>query len=133
SGDSGEIRAHQGEVMAVIDLPDAPDALQRGLVTDVASQGIGGVGGVDNHLACQQRLGGLPDQSGFGIFRMYFEVLRHGLHLTRLDLSNRLTLRLQTFTTTRKTCSTPSSVKTFPTACPCESPPDRPTLPVCRK
>ena len=55
-----QVPAHQREVMVLVGLADAADALQRVLVADVAAQGITRVGRVHDDSARTQRLGGLP-------------------------------------------------------------------------
>ena len=73
----GEIPAHQGEVVAAIDLPNAADALQRGLVLQQTTQGIAGVGRIDDDAAIADLGNGLGNQPRLRIFRMNGIKLAH--------------------------------------------------------
>jgi chemotaxis signal transduction protein len=50
-GNLGQIAAHQGEMMLVVDLADRPDALHALLVADHAAEGIGRVGRIGHDPA----------------------------------------------------------------------------------
>ncbi|OIQ71704.1 hypothetical protein GALL_466740 [mine drainage metagenome] len=58
----GQIAAQQGEVVAFIDLPDFPQALDGSLVVEVADQGIRGIGGNRGNPSGVQHSCGLLDQ-----------------------------------------------------------------------
>jgi len=62
-----------------VEATDAADALQRALVTHLATQRITGVGRIDDDAAVLDDLYRLTDQTGLGVFRMYVKMLTHSL------------------------------------------------------
>lgn len=77
----GKVAADQGEVVLVVQLADAADAVHRGLFADAAAQGIGRVGGIDDHPTLADDFHRLLDQPWLGIFRMDLEELAHSAPL----------------------------------------------------
>ena len=65
--------------MIGVEATDAADALQRALVTHLATQRITGVGRIDDDAAVLDDLYRLTDQTGLGVFRMYVKMLTHSL------------------------------------------------------
>ena len=78
SGYLRQISAYQGEIMAVVELANTANSIQRALVTDMAPKGIGGVGGIDHYSALADNIHGLAHQARLGIIRMYLEKLTQG-------------------------------------------------------
>lgn len=74
---SGEIFAHQGEIVLIIHAPDFTDTLQRSLVTDMTTERVTRICRVDNDTATMDDIHRLFDQALLRVKRMYFEVLAH--------------------------------------------------------
>ncbi len=68
--DFAEIAAYQREMMMLIHLADIADPLQRGLVADMASERIAGIGRVHDHAARAQELDRLANESRLRRHRM---------------------------------------------------------------
>src|SRR5438477_5809948 len=77
TSDFGEIAAHQGQMMLVVDAAQCANALRRGDIAHTASQRVTRVGGIRDHAACTQNRGRLPQESGLRISRMDRKILRH--------------------------------------------------------
>ncbi|MCY1560428.1 hypothetical protein D9M68_975600 [compost metagenome] len=78
-----QVATHQGEIMLVVQLPQAANPLQRILVAEAATEGIGRVGRIDHHSAGPDDLHGLFDQAQLWVFRMNLEKLTHTNSLFR--------------------------------------------------
>src|SRR5690606_25462511 len=78
-----QVAAHQGEVVLVIETPQAADALQRALVAQLAAQRVGRVGRVGDHAAGAQDLHRLLDQPRLGVLRVNLEKLAHDISLVQ--------------------------------------------------
>ena len=78
-GDLTQVAAYQREMVAVVDTADRPQALHRGLVPQVASQGIAGVGRVDHDRTIPHQRRRLFDQAPLRCLRMDDEELGHAL------------------------------------------------------
>ena len=59
----GQVTTHQREMMVLVGIAQAPQALQRILVTNVAAQRIAAVGGIGDQATLAQDLRGLTDQA----------------------------------------------------------------------
>ncbi|MCY1184408.1 hypothetical protein D9M73_250990 [compost metagenome] len=81
--DLGQIPAHQGEVVFFIQPAQSANAFDRPLVADQATQGVGRIGGIDDHPTRLDDLHGLFDQAWLRIFRMNLEKLTHDVSLFR--------------------------------------------------
>jgi hypothetical protein len=63
--------------MSVVELPDAPDAVQRCFIADMATQCVSRIRRVDNNASRTHDIHRLTDQTLLGIVRMYLEELTH--------------------------------------------------------
>lgn len=72
-----KVTADQGEIVLVVELTQATNALYRILVTDHAAQRIGGVGRIDHHAAATNDFHGLFYQACLRVFRVNLEKLTH--------------------------------------------------------
>ena len=79
----GEVAAHEGEVVLVVEPADRPDPLQRILVAELGSEGVSGVGRVGHESAVAQDRHGLVDGSLLRVVRVDFDETRHGPDDTR--------------------------------------------------
>ena len=79
--DLAQVAAHQREVMMTVRLADAPHALERVLVADMAAERVAGVGRIGDDPAGAHDLGGAADQPRLRVDRMQFEVLATDLRL----------------------------------------------------
>jgi len=77
--DIREVAAHQREMMIAIRLANIADALERRLVADMTAERVAGIGGIDDHCAAAQRLGGLTHVAPLGSYRMQLQVDAHWL------------------------------------------------------
>lgn len=57
----GEVTAYQGEVMFVVEFTDRFDPIDRVFIADMATDGIGTIGGIDDHPALTDNLHRLFD------------------------------------------------------------------------
>ncbi len=82
----GKVAAHQGEMMIAIGLPNAADALQCGLVANMAAKRIARIGGIHDDPSAAQHLNGLTHESTLRRHRMQLQVDAHdvGYH-TRMN------------------------------------------------
>lgn len=63
--------------MTLIQLPDLANFFQRPFITNMATQGIGRIGGISDDATRINDFGSLVDQPGLWIFRMNSEELTH--------------------------------------------------------
>ncbi len=77
AADLGQVAAHQREVMVLVGVADAADALQRVLVADMAAQRVAGIGGIGDDAARADDFRGLPYKAQLRVFRVQFEVFGH--------------------------------------------------------
>jgi len=76
-GNFRQVATDQGEIVPVVQAADASNPVQGVLVTDLATEGVGGVGGIHDNSSRAHDIGGLPDQPGLWIVWMYLEKLAH--------------------------------------------------------
>ncbi len=76
-GDLGQVAAHQGEVVPVVEAPDSANAVHGLLVPHLAAQRIAGIGGIDDDATGAQDLHRLADEPRLGVIRMYLKELCH--------------------------------------------------------
>ena len=75
--------------MVPVGLANAPDAVERLLVADVAAERVAGIRRIDDQPALAQDLGGAADQSQLRILGMKLEVLAHGVRVAAQDTAPR--------------------------------------------
>ena len=73
-----EIPADQREVVILVGIADTPDAVQGGFVSQVAAQGVAGIGGVGDDAALADDFYGAGDEAWLGIVRVDVEELAQG-------------------------------------------------------
>ncbi|MNO97934.1 hypothetical protein D3C76_896610 [compost metagenome] len=78
-----QVAANQREVVVLVQLSQATDPLHGVFVTNLATQRVGGIGGIDHHPALADDLDRLFDQARLRVFRMNLEKLTHILFLVR--------------------------------------------------
>ena len=61
-GDLGQVAAHQREMMMAVGVANAPDAIERVLVADVAAERVTRIRRVNDEATVAHDLGGAPDQ-----------------------------------------------------------------------
>jgi len=76
--DLGQIAANQREMVLPICLTNAPDAIERGLVTNVTAERVAGIRRIHDEAAAAHDFGRAPDQPHLRIVGMEFEILAHG-------------------------------------------------------
>src|SRR5580658_9471667 len=76
--DVGKVAAHQGEMVMAIGLADVADPLERGLVANVAAEGVARVCRVDDDAARTQALDGLTNEPALRGYRMKLQIDTHG-------------------------------------------------------
>ena len=77
AADFGQIPADQREVVVLVGVADAADALQRVLVAHVAAQRVARIRGIGDHPALPDDVHGLADQPRLGVLGVNFEVFGH--------------------------------------------------------
>ncbi len=75
----GEVTAYEREMVALVHVADASDALHRRLVADVAAERVARVRGVRDHAARADDVHRLADEPRLRVLRMHRKVLRHSL------------------------------------------------------
>jgi hypothetical protein len=88
SAELGELRDHQGEVMLVPQMPDAPDALYAGAIAQSAAQRITGISRVGDQAVVSKDLDHLVESAGLRIFRMDAIVLSHAFTIALFSSRN---------------------------------------------
>ena len=73
-----EIPADQGEIVILIQTPNAADALQSGFVAQMAAQSVARVGGIRDDPALADDVHGAGDETRLGIVGVDGEELAHG-------------------------------------------------------
>ena len=76
--DIGQIPAHQGQQVALVDAANRADAIDRGTIVQMARECIAGVRRDRAHAAVIENLRGLAQQAHLRIDRMDRKKLRHG-------------------------------------------------------
>ena len=77
AGQLAQIAAQQGQVMALIDTPDTPQAVGRRFIVEVTNQGIARVRGYREQPALSQQLAGPSEQTPLRVVGMDFKQLGH--------------------------------------------------------
>ena len=77
-GNLGQIPHHQGQVVTVIDLPNLPNAIQRLLVAQMASQRVARIGRQGNDGTVADELCRLHQQARLRRIRMNIDNTGHG-------------------------------------------------------
>ena len=80
-GNFRQVAAQQRQVMPFVHPAHEADALNRGLVADMAAQRVAGIGRIDHDAALADDLAGLPDEPRLRIARMHGEALRHAARI----------------------------------------------------
>ena len=89
--DLRQIAAHQREVMMLVGLADARDALHRLFVADVAAERIAGIRRIHDDAAGADQRDRLPDEARLRVLRVDLEVTTgHPLFLYRESRSGRV-------------------------------------------
>lgn len=68
-----QVAADEREVVLVVQLTQASYPLHGILVADLATDGVGRVGGIDHHATATNDFHGLFDQARLRVFRMNLE------------------------------------------------------------
>ena len=77
-GQLAQVAAQQGEVVLLVDAADLPQLIDRGLVVEVADQGVGRIGRHRCDTAAGEQGRRLLEEAGLGVIGVDFEELRHG-------------------------------------------------------
>jgi len=78
-----QVAADQREVVLVVQLTQASYTLDRALVADLATDGVGRICWIDHHATGANDLHGLFDQARLGVLRVNLEELTHVFYLFR--------------------------------------------------
>ena len=70
-------RRDQRKVVLIVQIADAADTLHRRLLADLTTQGVGGVGRIDDHATVQDDVDGASNQARLGGFGMNLKELGH--------------------------------------------------------